>query len=287
MPTSTFFRFLLSWLAILVFNSWQCPLVQAQTTKVREQAVARPEGTGQVALSGPGQGCLNIEVDFTAIGSYSSWTWESVADAGNASLSDNGTFVRGVPTSGGYKATYRFSSPGTYTVSVDVGTSSASRVITVIEPISGVITTVGSTAQLSATSATICLGSTLQLVPPANSTNWSWSGANVTMNSSNGVATVQPVAENNTYSLTYTIGGTPCQVTSTFVVNTASAAGKVEVLNNDPYGENWCYGTGPIHFVVKNPDPLRVYSWYDSPGSTTSVGTGPSWTTNVTQSKSY
>ncbi|MDQ2769275.1 MAG: DUF6443 domain-containing protein, partial [Bacteroidota bacterium] len=152
----------------------------------------------------------------------------------------------------------------------------------------GVITTDGTTSQLSATSATICLGSTLKLVPPANSANWAWSGANVDTNSSTGVATVQPVAENNTYSLTYTPAGTSCPITISFVVNAVSGAGHVEVLDNDPASPKWHYGTGVFTFVVKNPDPLRVYSWYASDKTTLlATGTSWTWTTYVTQSGSY
>ncbi|GAB3639106.1 hypothetical protein GCM10027422_46970 [Hymenobacter arcticus] len=283
MNNSTFFRVLVSWLVLVGLGSGHYPRAWAQKKASTSQLVASPQGTGNLTIGvpNPNPACPNTDVTFTARGECSSWSWDT----------GGGTWIsqRDIPNASS-TVTIRWATPGTYTVSVDTdcaGTSYAERTITVVDTTPRPITTDGPASQLTATSATICQGNSLNLVPPAGSSNWVWSGANVALVSSSGVATVQPVAEANTYSLTYRPSGSSCTSTSTFAVNVAAVPGKVEMLNNEVPGANWRFGPGSFTLAVKNPEPGYVYNWYDDPASKTSLHTGPDFTPSLTQSRSY
>ena len=282
MHNSTVIRVLLSWLALVILSSGYCSPVWAQVKATGNNPIASPQGTGQLVLgpATPNPACPNTAVTFRASGPCGSWDW----DAGGGTIISRST----VPNSSS-TVTIRWPQPGTYTVTVNTdcaGTNYAQRTVTIVDTTPGAITTTGSASQITATSATICLGNSLQLVPPPNSSNWAWSGANVVAVDGNGVATVQPFAEVNTYSLTYSPAGSSCSTTSAFVVNVAQLPAQVAVGNNTPSG-NWRFGSGNLTLSVQNPDPNYLYSWYADATSTTVLYTGSDFTPSLSKSSSY
>jgi RHS repeat-associated protein len=276
----TSFRWLIiSTLVLLVLGSGTYSPALAQNKSKARGATTQLRGTGGLAVIGSGQGCPNTPITLTATGSCDYFIWEA----------DGATVVPVSETASKSVVTVSWPAPGTYYVTVESGCTNPNSVvktITIVDTTPGLITTSGTASQVTSTSATICQGKTLQLVPPSNSTAWAWSGANVTTVSSSGVATIQPTAEHNTYSLSYRPSGSLCTVTSTFVVNVAAPPSEVVVLNNEPYGTSWRYGAGNVTLEVKDPNPNYIYNWYDSQ-STTPVATGPQWVANVTQTTGF
>ncbi|WP_410780035.1 hypothetical protein [Hymenobacter sp. 5414T-23] len=278
---------------LLVVSLLSSVTAQAQTKRALDPAsVSQPqpasllvppgEGGGtQITLSGSSQVCVNSPASFTSIGSgCSSWYWE--ADGGTISQTTSSDRSTAVIT---------WSQPGTYTVFAEAycgdNSSSASRTITVVAPPTPEpIRILGNASQLSATSATICEGSSLELVPPAGSSGWNWTGTGERL--TNGNYRVAPTAGSTTYTLTYTISPNPCTTSSSFTVKVVPAPqGPVVVDNTERFGP------GPLTLSIKNANPGYVYSWYDTndnaPGAnSTPLAQGSTFTTpSLAQNKTY
>jgi RHS repeat-associated protein len=287
MRISIAFRILICLLVLVGLGSGQCPQVWAQgkyevyKPKPQQLDPGTDPNSGTVTLRGGGPVCINTATDFTALSSCGGFYWEAAG----------AKVIRQTSTSNSSTLTLSWATPGTYVVTVYAGCSnnpSVSRSVTVVDaPSPGIITVPSSSAsQVTAVSATICTGNSLQLIPPTGSSNWAWNGANILAVNSSGVATIQPSAETNTYSLTYLPSGAACTTTSTFTVNVTPAPGELVVATSE-LGGNWRFGAGSITLSVKNPDPGYLYKWYDDPTSTTVLQTGSSYTPSVTQSRAY
>lgn len=283
MSNSTFIKTLTSWLCLLLITGTQLPQAWAQTRSkgVATQQLDPGDGSGgtnngTVSLRGPDQVCVNTDTDFTGLSSCGGFYWEAPGATG----------VRQTTAINYSTITLRWATPGTYTVTVYASCDNAptaSRTVTVGNPTPGPITTTGEASQVTTISATICRGSSLQLVPPAGSTNWTWNGAMIKTVTSSGVATVQPVADANTYSVSYTPSGSACTITSTFVVNVSSPPDKPVVVGTDAKNTVWRFGTGDFTLVVQNPNSAYAYTWYDDATSTTALRNGPTYQlTNAT-----
>lgn len=281
MRTSTLRRFVISFLLFLS-GCFFGHGVSAQTRRTpAKTGTSLLTGTGTITLSGPVMVCVNTAAVYTSVGSgCSGWGW----DAGGGAISQT-------ETSGKSTATITWSTPGTYTVYANAfctTDASATKTVTVTAPVSQPITISGSAEQITASGATICAGATVQLLPPAGSTNWVWSGAGAYITpSSSGAITIQPTAALNYYNLSYTPYGSACTNSSTFMVKVTSLPTIPVVQTNAGLNEISRLGPGVINLTVKDANPEYTYRWYDTQYSTSVLYQGTMFSPNVTDNRTY
>ena len=169
------------------------------------------EGSTHISLDGPTQVCVNSPTAFTSVGGYdcSNWAWDT-----------DGEIISITQESGSSTVTIKWLQAGSHTIRVEssCGTNypSAAKTISVVAPPpTQPITVLNNVGQVGTGGATICEGYSTELIPPAGSSAWAWSGDGIVERKANGNVIVRPKAT-TTYEVSYNSSSTPCTLNSSF-----------------------------------------------------------------------
>ena len=220
---------------------------------------------------------------YTAIYAGSTACTASITSSTATTFCAGGSIVLTASTGASYKwfngttqvgtaATYTATTTGSYTVEVTsaAGCKATSAVKTITVNPLPVITSyvkVDAGAWLSATSASVCEGSTVNLGPQPNlAAGWSWTGPNTfTSTLRNPVLTNAGTVNAGNYIATYT-DANGCKASSTFALQVSKATATITVP-----ATTFCSGNS----VVLTASSGSSYKWFNG---TTQVGTSSTYT---------
>ncbi|WP_425556397.1 DUF6443 domain-containing protein [Hymenobacter saemangeumensis] len=197
----------------------------------------------------------------------------------------------------GTSTSFTWMSAGTYTVQlraacvdglgVSSNESTSVQVTVVNPPTNQFITITGGAANITPTSATVCLGNSYVLLPPSNARNcrwsvdtnapfWAASGGGIRIHSG-----PQPYTS-AVYTLQYDLyPASPCPLSLTFTVSVKEKASPAIIAGTERFGP------GSLLLTVQNQQPSYTYTWYET-ATGPAVGQGPTFQTpSLSTSRSY